>query len=73
MIDIRAGSMGPKVTAAADFVTRSKSPDAWAIIGDLRDAATLMSGEKGTKITKDVPSEEGVVWREGAPVEEAPE
>mmetsp|Transcript_1379 Transcript_1379/g.4133 ORF Transcript_1379/g.4133 Transcript_1379/m.4133 type:complete len:341 (-) Transcript_1379:40-1062(-) len=67
------GSMGPKVTAAADFVTRSSSPNAWAIIGDLRDAAELMSGEKGTKIMKDVPSEEGVIWREGAPAEEAPE
>jgi carbamate kinase len=57
------GSMGPKIQAAIDFVNKSHSPNAWAAIGDLRDAAKLYSNEEGTIIKHDV--EGGVIWREG--------
>ncbi|KAK7250127.1 carbamate kinase [Aureococcus anophagefferens] len=40
------GSMGPKVAAAIEFVMESPEPGAWAIIGDLNDAAELMGGTR---------------------------
>jgi len=61
------GSMGPKVAAASDFVGKSEVAGAWAIIGDLNDAAELMSGAKGTKITEGVPDD--VIWRGEGPEE----
>jgi carbamate kinase len=45
-----AGSMGPKVGAACDFVRRTKGT---AAIGALSDAAALLRGEAGTTITMD--------------------
>lgn len=56
--------MGPKIQAAIDFVQKSSNPNAWAAIGDLRDAAKIMSNEEGT-IIKDDPNlhATGVVWR----------
>eukprot|EP00984_Skeletonema_dohrnii_P015248 scaffold6547_cov141-Skeletonema_dohrnii-CCMP3373.AAC.1 len=57
------GSMGPKIQAAIDFVNNSKSPNAWAAIGDLRDASKIFNNEEGTLVMKDVKGE-GVVWRE---------
>lgn len=56
------GSMGPKIQAAIDFVTNSKNPNAWAAIGDLKDASKIFTNEEGTLVTKDVKGE-GVVWR----------
>lgn len=56
------GSMGPKIQAAIDFVHNSKNREAWAAIGDLRDAAKIFSNDEGTLVREDV--EEGVVWRE---------
>ena len=58
--------MGPKVEAAIKFVVESKSPAAFAIIGDLRDAADLLSNKQGTIIRKGVEGAgegEGVEWR----------
>ena len=55
--------MGPKVTAAIDFVVNSKKPGVWAAIGDLKDASKIFSNEEGTLVTADVKGE-GVVWRE---------
>ena len=57
------GSMGPKIQAAIDFVQNSKNPNAWAAIGDLKDAAKILDGLEGTLVKDDVPT--GVVWREG--------
>jgi carbamate kinase len=57
------GSMGPKIEAAIAFVENSKSPNAWAAIGDLKDAAKIFGNEEGTIIKHDVQG--GVVWREG--------
>ncbi|KAH8064686.1 hypothetical protein JL722_1565 [Aureococcus anophagefferens] len=65
------GSMGPKVAAAIEFVMESPEPGAWAIIGDLNDAAELMGGTKGTLIKQDVP--EDVVWYDAAPPAAEPE
>jgi carbamate kinase len=60
------GSMGPKIQAAVDFVTHPDAkPNAWAAIGDLKDAAKIVSGEEGTLVTKNVTAPGGVVWREG--------
>lgn len=56
------GSMGPKVQAAISFVQKSAKPGAWAAIGDLRDAADIISNRAGTVIRQDVHG--GVVWRE---------
>jgi carbamate kinase len=57
------GSMGPKIEAAVNFVENSKNRQtAYAIIGDLKDAAKMLSNEEGTIIKDDVPSR--VVWRE---------
>ena len=46
-MDFAAGSMGPKVTAACDFVRRSGHP---AVIGRLSDLEGLLSGAVGTTI-----------------------
>jgi carbamate kinase len=43
-----AGSMGPKVEAAVDF---TRATDRMAGIGRLRDAAAILRGEAGTRIT----------------------
>jgi carbamate kinase len=56
------GSMGPKIEAAIAFCENSKSDDCYAVIGDLKDAAKLMTGEEGTIIKHGV--EDGVIWRE---------
>jgi carbamate kinase len=61
------GSMGPKIEAAISFVENSKSPNAWAAIGDLRDANKIVDNQEGTIIKHDV--EHGVVWREKKPTE----
>ena len=57
------GSMGPKIQAAIDFVMQSNKEDAWAAIGDLRDAGKIFGNEEGTLIKKFSHSN-GVVWRE---------
>jgi carbamate kinase len=64
------GSMGPKISAAISFVEGSVKPNAWAIIGDLNDAAELMSGAKGTKVCRDVPDD--VTWHTSPPEESSP-
>lgn len=56
------GSMGPKIEAAIRFVEQSSKKHAWASIGDLKDAALLMSNEEGTIIREDV--EHNIVWHE---------
>ena len=43
-----AGSMGPKVEAAARFV---EATGGRAVIGALKHAASLMAGSEGTKVT----------------------
>lgn len=43
-----AGSMGPKVEAAIDFVTRK--PGGWAAVGSLKEAEQIVRGEAGTTI-----------------------
>ncbi len=53
-----AGSMGPKVEAACEFVRKTKGI---AAIGALADAATLLRGEVGTIITMDAA---GIDWAE---------
>ena len=58
------GSMGPKIQAAIDFVQNSESPNAWAAIGDLRDAAKIVNNEEGTMVRQDASCRSGVVWRE---------
>lgn len=57
------GSMGPKVNALIDFVEGSKKKGVWAAVGDLNDAAKIVTGEEGTFIMEDVP--EAVKWRAG--------
>mmetsp|Transcript_15159 Transcript_15159/g.20326 ORF Transcript_15159/g.20326 Transcript_15159/m.20326 type:complete len:164 (-) Transcript_15159:175-666(-) len=57
------GSMGPKIQAAIDFVESSDKPGAFAIIGDLRDAADLLSNKQGTVIRKENVGGGGVEWR----------
>ncbi len=47
--DFPAGSMGPKVEAAADFAR--KLPGKVAVIGALDDLTEIMAGTKGTRIT----------------------
>jgi len=64
--------MGPKIQAAIDFVQNSVAAgntNAWAAIGDLKDASKIMSNEEGTIIKNDIEGE-GVVWRPSAPVSE---
>jgi len=59
------GSMGPKIEAAIKFVQESSNPNAWAAIGDLRDAAKIMSNGEGTIVrNNNVPG--GVVWRDNS-------
>ena len=58
------GSMGPKIEAALKFVADSTNPNAWAAIGDLRDAAKIISKEEGTLIQKKLDNNESVIWRE---------
>ena len=55
------GSMGPKITAAIDFVVNSERPDAWAAIADLKDAAKVFTNEEGTMISKDIGGGD-VIW-----------
>lgn len=43
------GSMGPKVESAIDFVQSGK----WCRIGSLKDAALMLEGIAGTKITSE--------------------
>jgi len=54
------GSMGPKVAAAIDFVEQSSNPNAWAAIGDLKDAAHMVTNTKGTVIKREVQGD--VIW-----------
>jgi carbamate kinase len=51
------GSMGPKVRAACDFVTRTGRP---AAIGSVDDAAALLTGDAGTRVTPDEVQPAGV-------------
>ena len=71
---MRVCTAGPKVQAAIAFVEGSASKDAWAAIGDLRDADDIMSNKAGTIIRRHVgggrqagrqagDSQPGVVWR----------
>jgi carbamate kinase len=48
-----AGSMGPKVQSAVNFLEASRNGDARAIIGPLERAADVLAGRWGTLITKD--------------------
>lgn len=48
-MDFPAGSMGPKVEAAADFAR--VRPGASAVIGALEDLPEIMAGTKGTRVT----------------------
>ena len=60
--------MGPKIQAAIDFVQKSVAagrPNAWAAIGDLRDAAKIVTFEEGTVIRDDDSLKDGVIWRQG--------
>ena len=43
-----AGSMGPKEEAALDFAT---SGEGWAAIGAIEDAAAVLRGDAGTRIS----------------------
>jgi carbamate kinase len=64
--------MGPKIQAAIDFVQKSVAagrPNAWAAIGDLRDAAKIVTFEEGTVIRDDDSLKDGVIWR---PKKESP-
>ena len=51
-LDLPAGSMGPKVAAAAAFVTTSGT---MAGIGQLSDASAILKGGAGTRIVPDPP------------------
>ena len=49
-----AGSMGPKVESAVDFVQNEKDDAGggkWSMIGSLIDAESVMNGESGTLVT----------------------
>jgi carbamate kinase len=48
--EFAAGSMGPKVAAACQFVERTGKE---AAIGSIADAAALVRGEAGTLVTRD--------------------
>ena len=54
--DFAAGSMGPKIEAACDFV---ESTGGMAAIGALPDVAEILGGEKGTQIVKNDCSSQG--------------
>jgi carbamate kinase len=59
------GSMGPKIEAAINFVQNSPNPNGvWAAIGDLKDAAKILSNEEGTVIRNKIDGDGSVVWRE---------
>jgi carbamate kinase len=47
-----AGSMGPKVDAAVDFLNRSKKPDAKVLITSCEHVAEALEGKTGTWITR---------------------
>ena len=49
-----AGSMGPKVESAIDFVEKSGG---WAAIGSLNEAEEIMAGEAGTVVYSDTPDD----------------
>jgi len=59
------GSMGPKIEACLSFVEKSRKPDAWAALGDLKDAPHIFKNIEGTIIKKDVPGD--VIWHEESP------
>ena len=60
--------MGPKIQAAINFVQNSAAAGrkgVWAAIGDLRDAAKIVSNEEGTIIRDDESlHNSGVIWRQ---------
>ena len=69
--------MGPKIQAAIDFVQNSYAngrTNAWAAIGDLKDAAKILSNQEGTIVKNDdkVHNLGGVVWREKEAAEPKP-
>ncbi len=47
-----AGSMGPKIEGAVNFIEASKKPDASVMIAPLHQAADAVAGRIGTRITK---------------------
>ena len=47
-----AGSMGPKVEAAVDFLTRSANPHAWATICSIDELTAAASGAAGTRFER---------------------
>ena len=47
-----AGSMGPKIQGAINFLATSDKPRAHVTIGPLDHAADAMAGRIGTRITK---------------------
>ena len=47
-----AGSMGPKIQGAINFLNASDKPDARVIIGPLFEAANALAGKTGTCISK---------------------
>jgi carbamate kinase len=49
-LDLPDGSMGPKAAAAARFA--ASGPGRWAAIGRLQDAAGLVAGETGTRVSR---------------------
>jgi carbamate kinase len=57
-LEFAAGSMGPKVQAACEFVEQT---GAMAAIGRLDEAEAILRGEGGTVITQDVAD---IEWRE---------
>ncbi len=50
--DFPAGSMGPKVEAAADFAR--KRPGSAAVIGALEDLPGILEGTKGTRVSTEI-------------------
>lgn len=64
------GSMGPKIEAAIAFVQKSSNPNAWAAIGDLKDASKISSNEEGTIIRNQIAGDASVIWREREESEE---
>ncbi len=47
-----AGSMGPKIQGAVDFLEASKKPHAAVVIGPLEHAADALAGRVGTRIAR---------------------
>jgi carbamate kinase len=47
-----AGSMGPKVDAAVDFLNRGHKPDAKVLISSCERVAEALQGKTGTWITR---------------------